>query len=100
MAEQVGIVVPDAAFPVMQVGVADAARLHPDQGLTRPRVGYHDRGEFDFGALSWGDDAPDFVCHPTIVPNRGGQRKAGAGLYLLATSVSRPMFRSVRPAIV
>jgi predicted RNase H-like nuclease len=40
------------------------------------------------------------VCHPTIVPNRGGQRKAGAGLGRLATSVSRPMFRSARPAIV
>ena len=78
--EQVGVVVPDAAFPVVQVGVADAAGLHPDQGLARPRIGHHDRGELNFGALSWGDDAPDFVCHPTIVPNRGGQRKAGAGL--------------------
>jgi hypothetical protein len=40
------------------------------------------------------------VCHPTIVPNAGAQRKAGAGSPRVATSVSRPMFRAARPAIV
>ena len=38
--EQVGEVVPDAALAVVQVGVADAARLHPDQRLARPRIGH------------------------------------------------------------
>ena len=37
VAEQVGEVVPDAAFPVVQVGMADAAGLDPDQGLARAR---------------------------------------------------------------
>jgi hypothetical protein len=59
--------------------MADAARLDPDQGFARAGIGDQDRGDFDFRALSGGDDAPDFVCHPTIVPNAGTQRKAGAG---------------------
>jgi hypothetical protein len=80
--------------------MADAARLDPDQGLARARIGHEDRGDFDLGALSWGDDAPDFVCHPTIVPNRHAQGKGGAGRPRVATSVSRPMFRVPEPAIV
>jgi hypothetical protein len=41
--EQVREVVADAAFAVVEVGVADTARLHRDERLTRPGVG-HDHG--------------------------------------------------------
>ena len=39
MTEQEGEVVVDTALAVVQVGVADPARLHVDDGLTRPGSG-------------------------------------------------------------
>ena len=43
MAEQERELVVDGALPVVQVGVADPARLDRDPRLPRPRIGDHDR---------------------------------------------------------
>jgi hypothetical protein len=63
VAEQIGEVVADAAFPVVQVGVADAARLDPDQRLPGSRIRDKDRGEFYRSAFAAGDDAGHLMCH-------------------------------------
>ena len=57
--EQEGEVVVDPALPVVQVGVADAAGLHPDDRLARPRIGDHDGHQRDGLAFGHGHDTPD-----------------------------------------
>ena len=67
MAEQVGEVLPDAALAVVQVGVADAARLHLDQRLAGARVGDQHRGDLDLGTFAAGDDSLDLMCHRAML---------------------------------
>ena len=57
VAEQEREVVVDAALAVVQVGVADPARLHLHQRLTRTGVRHVDRHELDRLTLATGDDA-------------------------------------------
>ena len=63
VAEQEREVVVDAALAVVQVGVADAARLDLDDGLTRARVGDDDGLDGDGRALGAGDDSSDGLRH-------------------------------------
>src|SRR5699024_4563990 len=63
MAEQERVVIADPALTVVEVGVADAARLHIDDDLSRPRIGDDDVGEFDWDSLAAGDDALDSLWH-------------------------------------
>ena len=73
--EQERELVVDAALPVVQVGVADAARLHPDQRLPRPRVGHVDRGQLDRLPLGLRHDCPDLL-HPATSSTRRKARRA------------------------
>ena len=52
VAEQERELVVDAALAVVQVGVADPARLHVDDRLARPRIGHHDRLDGDRSTLA------------------------------------------------
>ena len=63
VAEEEGEVVVDAALPVVQVGVAHAARLDGDHGLTRPGVGHQDRLEGDRRTLLPGDHTARLGSH-------------------------------------
>ena len=63
VAEQEREVVVDAALAVVQVGVADPARLDPHDGLTRTGVGHDDVDELDLGSLGSGDDSLDGLRH-------------------------------------
>ena len=63
VAEQEREVVVDPALAVVQVGVADAARLDVDQRLARPGVGDHDGRDLDRRALAPRDDALHFGGH-------------------------------------
>jgi hypothetical protein len=56
VAEQEREVVVDPALAVVQIGVADPARLHLHHRLTRPRVGHVDRRQFHRRALAARDD--------------------------------------------
>ena len=60
------IVVTDATFPIMQVGVADAAGLDGDERLARTRVRNHDGDDFDGCVLGFRDDAIDVGCHASL----------------------------------
>ncbi len=61
MAEQEREVVVDRAFPVVEVGVADAARLHLHERLARPGVRHQDRLGRDRLTQGVGDDSFDLV---------------------------------------
>ncbi len=63
VAEEEGEVVVDPALAVVQVGVADAARLDGDDRLARPGVGHDDRLHGDGRALRRGDHAAHFLSH-------------------------------------
>ena len=63
VAEQERIVIADAALAVVEVRVADAARLHIDDDFARTRIGDDDVSEFDWGSLAAGDDALDSLWH-------------------------------------
>ncbi len=63
VAEQEREVVADTTFAVVQVGVADAARLDLHHGLTRARVGDDDVDDLDRRSLAAGDDSLDGVGH-------------------------------------
>src|SRR5699024_11994656 len=47
----------------LPICVADAARLHIDDDLSRPRIGDDDVGVFDWYSLAAGDDALDSLWH-------------------------------------
>ena len=78
VAEQEREVVVDAALAVVQVGVADPARLDDDDGLTRPGIGDDDRLHRHGLALRSGDDSTNLLTHagdgsaPADVWNRVG----------------------------
>src|ERR1019366_9497762 len=65
--EQVREVRADAALAVMQVGMADAARLHGHQRLAGTGVRNDNGRDLYLGALAAGDDAPHLVCHRALV---------------------------------
>src|ERR1035438_6101535 len=67
--EQIGEIVSDATLAIMQIGVADAAGLHPHQGLTGSGIGHQHGHYLYWSTLARGDDAPHLSCHPPIVPN-------------------------------
>jgi hypothetical protein len=56
-------VVVDAAFPVVQVGVAHAARLDGDDRLARPGIGHHDRLDRHRLALGLGHHSTHLLRH-------------------------------------
>ena len=66
--EEVREVVTDPALAVVQVGVADAARLHLHERLARPGVGDDDRLDADGLALPPSDDAAHLVAHARTLP--------------------------------
>jgi hypothetical protein len=61
--EQVREVVADAALAVVEVGVADAARLHRDEYLTGAGVGHDDGVDAHRLALARGDDPAHLARH-------------------------------------
>ena len=56
-------VVVDATFAIVQVGVADAARLNGNDGLARPGVGDDDGLHRHWRALGLGNDSANFLAH-------------------------------------
>jgi hypothetical protein len=56
-----------AAFPVVQVGMANPTRLHPDQGLTGAGIGDEDRLERYWLASLEGNNAADLMCHSNLL---------------------------------
>ena len=71
VAEQEGEVVVDAAFAVVQVGVADPAGLDRHDGFTRPGVGDHDRLDRHRVALLERHDSTNLLRHPCSPPLPG-----------------------------
>ena len=67
--EEEGEVVVDAALAVVQVGVADAARLDGDDRLARPGVGHQDRLDGDGRALLPGDHTARLGSHACSSPS-------------------------------
>ena len=63
VAEQEREVVVDPTLAVVEVGVAHAARLDGDDGLTRTGIGDHDRLDADRFALGAGDHSSYFLRH-------------------------------------
>lgn len=61
--EQVGEVLADPALPVVQVGVADPARLDPHHRLAGTRVRHRDRLDPHPLALAGREHPADFLCH-------------------------------------
>jgi hypothetical protein len=61
MAEQEREVVVDAALPVVQVGVADAAGLHLHHRLARARIRHVDRHQLDRRPLAPGHHRLDLL---------------------------------------
>ena len=68
VAEEEGEVVVDAALAVVQVGVADAARLDRDDRLARSGVGHDDRLEGDRRALLLGHHTAHFLFPSVLLP--------------------------------
>ena len=78
VAEQEGEVVVDGPLAVVEVGVADPAGAHGDDGLARTRVGHHHRLERDRRPFLRSDDAAHFVGHGADArrPAAPGRRSA------------------------
>ena len=53
----------DATLAIVQVGVADAARLNGNDGFTRAGVGDNDGLHRDWLALGLGNDSAYFLTH-------------------------------------
>src|SRR6185369_2736048 len=73
--EQVGEVVADAPLAVVQVGVADPARLDGDERLTGPRVRHDDGDDLDGSVLGPGDDGAYVTRHPSYLPEISPHRR-------------------------
>src|SRR5690606_17134338 len=76
--EQVREVVTDPTLDIVQVGVANAAGLDRDHGLTRTRVRNMDGGHLDRGVLGAGDHALDALTgltHEFSFTGPTGQRQ-------------------------
>ena len=63
-------VVVDAALAIVQVGMADAARLNPDERLVRTGIGDVDGHDFDGRAAFAGDDALNLVWNDRALVRR------------------------------
>jgi hypothetical protein len=63
VAEKKRELVVDATLAVVQVGVADAARLNGNDGLTRPGIGDDNGLHRDRLAFRLGNDSADFLAH-------------------------------------
>ena len=70
VAEEEGEIVVDPALAVVEVGVADAARLDGDDRLARPGLGHHDLLNGDGSALRRCDHPLHLFCHCPIPPRR------------------------------
>jgi len=68
--EQEWEVIADAALAIVQVGVADAARVDPDERLIRTRVRDVNGHDFDGGAAFAGDDALNLVWNDRALVRR------------------------------
>jgi hypothetical protein len=71
MAEQEGELVVDPALAVVQVGVADAARLDLDDGLAGSGVGHDDGLDPDRLALAGRDHSAYALSHAGALPHIG-----------------------------
>ena len=67
VAEQEGEVIADATLAVMQVGVADAAGLDPDERLVGTRVRNVNGHDFDWGTAFAGDNALNLVWNDSAL---------------------------------
>ncbi len=67
MAEEEGELVVDPALPVVEVGVAHAAGLHPHHGFTGTGVGDDDGGQRDRLPLGQRYDTTDLTCHRSLL---------------------------------
>src|SRR5581483_3899766 len=87
VAEQVRVVVADAALAVVEVGVAHPARLHGDERLSGPRLGYQDRRHLYRLALTAGHHTANVDRHEsTFLRGARGGRPPGASRALLYRS--------------
>ena len=67
VAQQIGELVADGAFAVVEVGVAHPAGLHAHQRLSRAGVGDEDRFDGDRSAGGPGDDSSGLVGHRVLL---------------------------------
>ena len=76
MSEQEGEVVVDSAFAVVEVGVADAARLHSDERFAGAGIGDDDGFDRDGFAFARRDNAFDLINHnlASCVLSSGGRQ--------------------------
>ena len=80
VAEQEGELVVDRALAVVEVGVADPARLHLHQGLPGAGVGHLDDLDPDRLVLLHGHDGPHFTRHGrTVAARRRATRSSSHG---------------------
>jgi hypothetical protein len=63
MAEQVRVIVADAAFAVVQIRMTHTARLHSNQRLAGTGVGHDHRLDRDWFTLCAGNDTANLMCH-------------------------------------
>ena len=98
VAEEEGEVVVDATLPVVEIGVADAARLHLHERFARPGVGHRDRLDRDRLLLRLRDHCPHFVRHGRRVASR--RVSTGVEARPRASASRRSRVSPVHPAAV
>ncbi|GAA0520642.1 hypothetical protein GCM10017744_057360 [Streptomyces antimycoticus] len=79
MAEQEGELIVDPALPVVQIGVADAARLDLHHRFAGAGVRHHDRLDPDLLALAGGYHAAYLLSHDSSVSGDHRLRQATSG---------------------
>src|SRR5579862_8783079 len=89
MAEQEREIVADAAFTVVQIGVADATRLDPDERLAGPRVRHVHGDDLDRSSATACDHTRHLVWHREILSRPGDPTAHRRGDVLL---LEREMF--------
>src|ERR1017187_7948321 len=71
MSEKERKFVANAALAVVQIGVADTARLDADDDLTRPRIRHHDSYQRYRLPLGHRNDSLDLRCHRVLLVDFG-----------------------------
>ncbi len=89
VAEQVRVVVADAALDIVQVGVADTAGLDLDHRLARSGIGNGDGHQLDGCVLGARDDSLDLLRHVVLLVGAGRGSPPGVAVGALHRSESR-----------
>ena len=80
VAQEVGVVVPDAALDVVQVGVADPAGQDVHHGLAGAGIRDHDGLDADGGVLRLGDDGLHLLRHGATPSEACAGRGSDSGM--------------------